>query len=106
MRTVLTFCVIITLVSASMADLYTERSFAITGTNFVFQFEDSTLSISNRQRIADDILMIRSFGVSSEIENDALDGFDGYIYDDNLEDSPYFDSELKFPRFFQRGQFD
>ena len=100
MRTVLAFCVIITLVSASMADLYTERSFAITGTNFVFQFEDSALSISNRQRIADDILMIRSFGVSSEIENDPIDGFDGYIYDDNLENPPYFDSELKFPRFF------
>ena len=62
-----------------MADLYTERSFAITGTNFVFQFEDSTLSISNRQRIADDILMIRNLGVSSEIENDPIDGFDGYI---------------------------
>ena len=101
MRIILTFCIIIALGSTSMADLCPDRSFSIAGTNFVFQFEDSMLSISNQHRIADDIVMIRDFGVSSEIENDPIDGFDGYICDDNLEDSPYFDPELKFPRFFK-----
>lgn len=87
--------------SASLADLFADRSFSIAGTNFVFQFEDPGLSVSNRHRVADDIVMIRNFGVSSEIKFDSIDGFDGYIYDDNIDDPPYFDPGLEFPRYFK-----
>ena len=101
MRTVLIFGVVATMASALMGDLCADRSFSIAGTNFIFQFEDAHLSISNQHRIADDIVMIRNFGVASEIEIDPIDGFDGYICNDNLEDTPYFDPELEFPRFFK-----
>lgn len=101
MRTVFVLSVIVAMASASIADLCADRSFSISGTNFIFQFEDSNLSISNQHRIADDIVMIRNFGVISEIRIDPIDGFDGYIYNDNIEDSPFFDPELKFPRYFK-----
>lgn len=45
--------------------------------------------------------MIRNFGIASEIEFDPIDGFDGYIDDNNLEDTPYFDPGLEFPRYFK-----
>ena len=101
MRTVFVLGFIVAMTSASIADLCADRSFSISGTNFIFQFEDSNLSISNQHRIADDIVMIRNFGVISEIRIDPIDGFDGYIYNDNIEDSPFFDPELKFPRYFK-----
>lgn len=101
MRIVLFLGFIATMASTSLADLCSDRFFTITGTNFIFQFEDSSLSISNQHRIADDIVMIRAFGVTSEINNDPIDGFDGYIYDDNIDDPPYFDPGLEFPRYFK-----
>lgn len=82
-------------------DCFTGRSFCIDGTNFVFQFEDDCLNPSNKMRIADDVIGIRNFGVSSKVRLTPVSGFDGYIYDDNLEDPPYFNCEsLQFPRYF------
>ena len=101
MRTALFLGFIGAIASASLADLCADRSFSISGTNFIFQFEDARLSISNQHRIADDVVMIRNYGVASEIEFDPIDGFDGYISNDNIEDTPYFDPELEFPRYFK-----
>ena len=101
MRTVFVLSFIVAMASASIADLCADRSFSISGTNFIFQFEDARLSISNQHRIADDIVMIRNFGIASEIELDPVDGFDGYIDDNNVEDAPYFDPELEFPTYFK-----
>lgn len=101
MRTVLVFSFIATMASASLAEICADRSFSILGTNFIFQFEDSNLSISNQHRIVDDLIMIRDFGVISEIEHDPHDSYDGYICDNNLDGHPYFDPELEFPRRFK-----
>ena len=101
MRTVLFINFIAIAASVSLADLCSDRSFSVTGTNFIFQFEDSELSTSNQHRIADDIITIRDFGVISEIEFEPCGGFNGYIYDDNIDDPPYFDPSLEFPRHFK-----
>lgn len=87
--------------TTARCDLFHDRSFPISGTNFFFQFEDEFLCFSNKMRIAEDITNVRSFGVNSRIVFKPVDGFDGFIKDENIEDSPYFNSEsLKLPCYF------
>ncbi len=86
--------------SICMAEgLLPDKSFSIANTNFNFYFEDNALTISNQNRIADDILAIRNFGLKSEATLEPLLGFDGYICNNNLDDTPYHGEELQFPRY-------
>ena len=100
MRTAFVHVLIVAAASSALADLCADRSFSIAGTNFVFQFEDPGLSISNQHRIADDIVMLRNFGIESEIGTGHVNGYDGYIRDKNLDDTPYFDQDLNFPHYY------
>lgn len=86
--------------SACMAgELLPDKSFSIANTNFFFYFEDNALTASNQNRIADDILAIRNFGMTSEATFKPVLGFDGYICNNNLDDTPYHSEELQFPRY-------
>lgn len=101
MRTAFVHVLIVAAASSALADLCADRSFSIAGTNFFFQFEDEFLCSSNKMRIAEDVITIRSFGVNSRIVFKTIGGFDGFIKDENIEDPPYFNSEsIKLPRYF------
>ena len=80
---------------------FTDRSFAVSNTSFYFQFQDGTLGASNMTRIAEDIIAIRNFGLKSEARMHSANGHDGYIYDFNMWNYPYFHGDvLKFPDSF------
>lgn len=87
--------------SLASSDLYLERFFSVSGTNFFFKFQDADIGSSNMMRIADDIIAIRDFGITGEIRLHSFNGHDGYIYNNNLIDSPYNRSDMvDFPRDF------
>ena len=82
-----------------IGDIFTERSFTVCNTNFVFKFEDDALSHTNKLRIADDIILTRSCWSNSVIESTSVVGFNGHIEDSGV-DSPYVGSNITFPSFF------
>lgn len=80
--------------------LYTDQSFSVIGTNFYFRFQDSELGVSNMTRIAEDIVSLRDFGITSEVRLYSAGGHDGYIYNTNLIGPIYCREDLDFPRDF------
>ena len=94
-------CVLLAFATQASPGLYEDRSFSVTGTNFFFKFQDTGLDTSNMTRIAEDIIAIRGFGITGEVRHRSANGHDGYIYNNNLCDSPYYQNDMvEFPRDF------